>query len=689
MIELGHYSLLAALALALYAALVSFAGGRRRRADLIRSGENAAYGVFGLVTVAVFALVYLQVTFDFRVEYVASQVTLSLPLFYRVTALWGGQKGSLLLWLWLAVLFGAIASYQNRHKNRELMPYVCSTVMCTAIFFLTILNFVTVVFKTLPNPPADGRGLNPLLHDWGMIIHPPALYLGFVGFGIPFAFAIAALISGKLDSDWIASTRRWTLFSWFFLGNGLLLGGAWAYRELGWGGYWAWDPVENASFMPWLTGTAFLHSVMIQEKRGMLKVWNISLIILTYALTIFGTFLTRSGIITSVHAFANSAFGWVFFGFMVLGLAASFGLLLWRLPLLKSENELESFFSRESAFLLNNVVLVGAAFAVFWGTIFPVISELVKGVKVTVGPPFFNQVNVPIFLALMAIMGVGPLIAWRKATLQNLRKNFTYPLLTALVAFFVFLFFGVREMLVTLALALCVFVLATIWLEFYRGARARRRMSGEGVGAALWDLLTRDKRRYGGYIVHLGVVILFVGVAASSAYQTVEEVRLRQGESFALNGFRLRYEGLRAGGNDLYRAWRAQLTVFREGRRLGVLYPEKRIYFRPEQPTTEAAIRVTPREDLYTVFAEAEEDGTATFKFMLNPLITWVWAGGVVVALGGILCMLPDGWGRRGPRGPGRRAHSSEPPLATGAPAERASSLRPGGRGRAQTGAGG
>ncbi|MEE9239574.1 MAG: heme lyase CcmF/NrfE family subunit [bacterium] len=648
LIDLGNYGLWAAYILALYSVAASIWGAVRERADLVAAGRNAAVAVFGLVTSASVCLIILLLNRDYRVEYVAGIVNNSLNAFYRFSAFWGGQEGSLLLWLLLICVYSFIVILQNRRRNAALMPYVTATLMVTAAFFLTILNFVTPPFDTLAAPPADGQGLNPLLQDWGMVIHPPNLFLGYVGFSVPFAFCIGALASGKLDPGWISTTRRWTLWAWFFNGMGVLLGGAWAYRELGWGGYWAWDPVENASLMPWLTGTAFLHSVMIQEKRGMLKVWNVSLIILTYILTMFGTFLTRSGIISSVHAFANSTFGWVFLAYILVALAVSFALVIWRLPMLKSEHEIESFFSREAGFLLNNVVLVSITFAVFWGTMFPVISEAVQGIKVTVGPPFFNQVNVPIGLLLILLAGAGPLLAWRRGSAKLLRKNFVYPVLVAVVSLTVLLLNVVRHVYAVLAFSLCLFMIATIVLEYYRGISARRRHQGEGVFAAAWELTMRNKRRFGGYIVHFGMAVLFIGVAASSAYQIVGEVRLRIGESFAMDGFRLRYEGVRQDRNSHFQSAFARLGVYKAGYRLGQIEPEKRLYFTPPQPTTEAGIRYGLSEDVYAVFAEVDqEDGAATFKFLVNPLITWIWIGGYIVIMGTIVCFLPERWGRR------------------------------------------
>ncbi|MDA1000019.1 MAG: heme lyase CcmF/NrfE family subunit [bacterium] len=646
LINLGHYALLAAYILALYSAIISVWGAIRRRAEFVVSGRNAAVVVFSLVSLASVSLIYLLMTRDYRVEYVASQVNNTLNAFYRFSAFWGGQEGSLLFWLLLLCIFSFTLICQNRRRNQDLMPYVTATLMITAAFFLTILNLITPPFDTLAEVPLDGRGLNPLLQDWGMVIHPPNLFLGYVGFAVPFAFCIGALATGRLDPGWVITTRRWTLFAWFFNGIGVLLGGAWAYRELGWGGYWAWDPVENASLMPWLVGTAFLHSAIIQEKRGMLKVWNVSLIIMTYSLTIFGTFLTRSGIVSSVHAFADSPFGWAFLAYLLIVLAVSFGLVIWRLPLLKSEHEMESFFSREAGFLLNNVIFVGMTFSILWGTIFPIISEAVKGVKVTVGPPFFNQVNVPIGLLLILLMGAGPLFAWRKSSGLQLRKTFVYPGVVTLGILIVLISGGLRHVYAVLTFALCFFVLATIWLEYYRGVSARVRHQGEGLLHAIWDLTMRNKRRFGGYIVHLGMAILFVGVAASSAYQQVGEVRLRPGESFTLDGVRMKYVGLRQSVSDNYRSAFALLTVYREGRRVGDIEAEKRLYFTPPQPTTEAGIQRSLHSDVYAVFAETDEDGSASFKFLINPLINWVWFGGVIFTLGTIVCFLPERWGR-------------------------------------------
>src|SRR5215475_4682130 len=464
--ELGRLAVCLALLCALTSVIVSVRGALTRRGDLVRTGEHAAYAVFGLVALAVVILLRALLTHDFSLEYVAAYSSSTLPTNYVVAALWGGQKGSLLFWTFMLSLFTTIVQLQNRERNRELMPWVTATLMTVAVFFLGLVTFITDPFERLPTPAIEGADLNPLLQNYWMMIHPPSLYLGYVSASVPFAFAVAALVTGRLGDQWIRTTRRWALFSWAFLSLGNLLGARWAYEVLGWGGYWAWDPVENAAFMPWLVSTAYLHSVMIQEKKDMLRVWNMVLVLLTFVLTIFGTFLTRSGVISSVHSFTQSGLGPFFMGFLLAILAVSIGLLLYRLPLLKSRNELESVFSREAAFLLNNLVLVGIAFTVFWGTVFPVISEWVRGVKITVGPPFFNRVNAPLALALMFLMGVGPVIAWRRATAASLWRNFAGPMGTGIVCGAAVFTAGARNYYAVVAFSFAAFALATVWSEF-------------------------------------------------------------------------------------------------------------------------------------------------------------------------------------------------------------------------------
>jgi cytochrome c-type biogenesis protein CcmF len=520
-----------------------------------------------------------------------------------------------------------------------------------------MLMFVTPPFERLAFTPAEGKDLNPLLQNYWMTIHPPSLYMGFVGCAIPFAFAMAALITGKLGDVWIRTTRRWTLLAWFFLSLGNLFGAEWAYLVLGWGGYWAWDPVENAAFMPWLTCTAFLHSVMIQEKKNMLKVWNMVLVILTFALTIFGTFLTRSGVISSVHSFTQSGLGPFFMGFLGFVLVVSLGLLIWRLPLLKSENELDSILSRESAFLLNNLILVGIAFSVFWGTIFPVISEAVRGIKITVGPPFFNKVNAPLGLILLFLTGVGPVIAWRRASVRHLQKNFLIPVSFGLGGGIVLFVLGMRHYYAVVSFSLCIFVMATIVMEFFRGVRARQAMMGENPLRALSRLIGKNRRRYGGYIIHVGIVMMFLAITGTSAFKEEKQITVKPGDSFEMGGYTLRYDGSEPSETPHVAYLTAKIAVLKGGRQIDTLRPEKRFYKKPEQPTTEVAIRSTLGADLYLVLGSYDDPTKmATIQAYVNPLVGFLWWGGIVLAIGTAVTIFPARAPARAPAyAPGRR----------------------------------
>lgn len=648
MTHIGALALALAFILALYAIIASLWGALRRQEMWITSGAHAAYAVFGCVGVAVVTLLQALVTHDFNVEYVAAYSSSTLPLQYTIAALWGGQKGSLLFWTFLLTFFSTVVHLQNRAKNRELMPYVTATLMVIALFFLGLLCFITPPFERLSFTPQEGSDLNPLLQNYWMTIHPPSLYLGYVSAAVPFAFAIAALVTGKLGDVWIRTTRRWALLSWFFLSVGNLLGGRWAYEVLGWGGYWAWDPVENAAIMPWFTASAYLHSVMIQEKKNMLKVWNMVLVILTFSLTIFGTFLTRSGVISSVHSFTQSGLGPYFMVFLLLVLTTSLGLLFYRLPELKSENDLDSFLSREAAFLLNNWVLVGLAFATFWGTVFPVLSEWVRGVKITVGPPFFNKVNGPLGVLLLFLTGVGPVIAWRRASAKSLRRNFTFSLLSG--AFFGVLFFvlGYRNYYAIVVLSLAGFVLGTIISEFYRGTRARQTMLRESSAQALSRLVGKNPRRYGGYVVHVGVVLIFIGVAGSSFFKIEKQISLKPGETVEVGRYTLKYDGIKNSEDAHVASQAAIVEVFVGGQQIDTMHPEKRLYKKQNQPTTEVAIRPTLREDLYVVLGSYDEpSGLATLQVFINPLLSWLWIGGITLVLGTCITMMPNPAERR------------------------------------------
>ncbi|HIE26375.1 TPA: heme lyase CcmF/NrfE family subunit [Candidatus Poribacteria bacterium] len=644
MTAIGNSALVIALFISSYAAAAAVVGARRNQSEWLKSAENSMYTIFGLLTVASIVLLYAFITRDFRVRYVAQYSSRDLPLFYTIAGFWGGNDGSLLLWAWLLTLFGSIVLIQNRHKNQQLMPYVNSALMVTSAFFIVLLIFHSNPFRLFHQGavPKDGQGLNPLLQNPGMIFHPPMLYLGYVGFTIPFAFAIAALITGNLSPNWIKSTRRWTLFSWINLTAGILFGAQWAYVELGWGGYWAWDPVENASLLPWLVGTAYLHSVMIQERKDMLKVWNIVLILLTFTLVIFGTFLTRSGVIASVHSFGRSSIGYWFLGFIAVILMFSLWLLMVRLDDLRSENRLDSLISRESSFLFNNVILVGMAFAVLWGTIFPIISEAVRGVKISVGTPFFNQVSVPIGLLLLLLTGICPLIAWRRASTSNLKRNFLIPTAIALLGAASLFVMGIRGVYTIISFTLAIFVFCTILSEFIRGTRARHRISSDGYIKSFLGLMRRNQRRYGGYIIHIGVVMIFIAITGS-AFNVENETSLKEGESAVIGNYTLKFNGLSVYPTRNKEVAAATLEVWRNGKKIDVITPSKDFYRQQEQTTTEVAIRSTFKEDLYAILAGYDaKEGIVAFRFLVKPLVIWMWIGGIVMGLGAVIVILPE-----------------------------------------------
>ena len=658
MAQIGQFALALAFVVTVYSIISSLIGIRARNDKLIASGRHAAVAAFASITLAIVCLGYLFVVSDFSVRYVADHSNRDLPLYFKIASIWGGQEGSLLFWGWLLTLYAALVVIQNWKKHSSMMPYVTAVLMTTSLFFTSMHLFVVNPFDMsgviFPNgttnlfTPRDGAGLNPLLQDWLMVIHPPMLYLGFVGFAVPFAFAMAALITRQLGDTWIRTTRRWTMIAWFFLGTGILLGGNWAYHELGWGGFWAWDPVENASLMPWISGTAFLHSVMVQEKKGMLKVWNIVLVILAYIMSLVGTWLTRSGIVESVHAFASSPIGQYFLAFIVVGLSGALYLLIDRLPYLKSENQMESMVSRESSFLFNNLILLASCFAVFWGTLFPVISESAPawiggGERVTVGPPFFNRVNVPIAIFLMFLTGVGPLLAWRKASTNSLKRNFLWPAGIALASGAVMYAMGVDHFYAWLALVMSVFVTVTIVREFYKGARARSYGTGENILQSIVNLTMGNTRRYGGYIIHFAFVLFFVGWSGQAYKVEMPGIEAGIGETFSLKQYVFRVDDLSVEDTPNYSAKKASVSVYEYGKKVAIMHPEHRFYKASEQGTTEVSMRSTAKEDIYLVFQGGNLDGSkAIFQLYLNPLTAWVWAGGVVMGLGTLIAMLPN-----------------------------------------------
>ena len=653
MAEIGYFAIILVVAISAYtitAFIISIITNNER---LKRSAKGGVAAICMLTTIASLVLSYLLITSDFSVEYVYRYTSKNLPLFYKFSAFWAGNDGSMLLWAWVLSIYTAIVALSKKHKEDEKIPYVATILVIINLFFLAVIAFITNPFVNIPGGvvPAEGNGLNPMLQNPGMVFHPITLYLGYVGFAIPYAFAMTALITRKVDDSWIKVTRRWTVVAWLFLTLGNLYGAQWAYVELGWGGFWGWDPVENASFIPWLTGTAFLHSIMIQERKDMLKIWNMALIIMTFIFTLFGTYLVRSGILQSVHAFTNEGGTW-FLAFMTLALVVSLYLLIERIQLLQQGNQFESFLSKESSFLINNLLLVGAAFATFRGTIFPLISEAVRGVKVTVSVPFFNQVNGPILLALLFVMGVCPLIAWQRSSMKNLRNNFMWPLIAAVITG-IAIYFWVpgRELYGAVAFTVATFVLFTILQEFHRGIRVRRKMTGEGFLTALAHLTVRNRRRYGGYVIHLGIVLMTIAIIGTYGYKQEVTKTVNAGDTIIIGNYKLGFNGLKEKPEGENTVVFAEMPVTKNGEDLGIVIPEKVFYETWDQPSTEVAILGSIIEDFYVILADWENRGqTATFKVHINPLMSWMWIGGYVLVVGTIFSVWPGKGSKLGPK---------------------------------------
>ncbi|GJM39816.1 MAG: cytochrome c biogenesis protein CcmF [Ardenticatenaceae bacterium] len=642
--DLGFLALIFALAAAVFAAGAAYYGRSTNHPRWIESARNATIATFPLIAIACLLLIYSLLTNDFSVEYVWRVSSIEMPTYLKVTALWGGQAGSLLFWNFLLAAFTASAMARNWAKQQELMPYAIMVASFTQIFFIAISIFVENPFARIPVVPVDGNGLNPLLRHPGMIIHPPMLYLGFVGFTIPYAFAMSALISGKLDDAWIKITRRWTLVAWLFLSLGLILGGRWAYDVLGWGGYWAWDPVENASFMPWLAGTAFLHSVMIQEKRNMFKMWNMFLIVLTYCLVIFGTFIVRSGVISSVHSFAQSAIGPLFFGFIAIMFVFSAYWMLNRRDDLKSTNKLNSLLSREAAFLYNNFLILAILLIVFLFTTYPIISELFTGEKGFVGPPVYEQALGPLFLFLVLLMGVAPLTMWYRSSAERIGMSLRWPALAALLIVVALFALNVRGWGALLGFWVVTFSLFLTLLEFWKGTRARMKR-GENPIAAFSNLMARNRRRYGGYWIHIGVIVMAFGIIGVEIFQEQTQIQLSVGESATLGRYEMTFLGAtRYPGPDDLLITEATVDVYDNGRFVGQLNPRTELYTRTNQPMTIPNARSTLTEDFYVLMINWEPTSAdqATFRIYLNPLINWVWAGGFIFVLGTFIAAWPD-----------------------------------------------
>ncbi len=712
MATVGRALLILALVVAAYGIVASIAGARRGRPEWVVSGRRSVYTVAALCTGAFAILEIAFLRSDFSFATVASHSSTTTPTFYKGAAAWSSQEGSLLLWLWLLSLWSSLVLFLTRRSLRRVAPYATAVLLGFAAFFAGLLVFLETPFGVLAAVPAEGNGLNPLLRHPSMMIHPPMLYSGYTLFAIPFAFAVGALVTRQVGAaDWIRSTRRFALAAWFFLGVGILLGARWSYAELGWGGYWAWDPVENASLLPWLTGTAFLHSIMLQEKRGMLKIWNVSLVLATGILSIMGTFLVRSGILDSIHAFGASTLGVPFVVLIGVLIASSIGLVVWRREVLRSENRLDSMLSREAIFLANNLVLVALAFVVFWGTFWPLIAEALTGTRRSLGPPWFDRYTVPLAIVLVLLSGIGPVIAWRRATASNARRNFLVPVCLALATGVVLAAFGAASRPLALAMFVCgAFVVASVGQEFWRGVGVRRTMTGQGPVMALGSLVARNRRRYGGYLVHVGMAVLFIGVAASTAFNDARDIRLDVGQSARVGGYDFDYVrptsriSATADGKLEKLSFGSVVEVRRDGRLVTTLRPERGYFpsrdaaglgavgrFFEGEATSEVGLKAGMRRDVWTamtpdirallpvieqgdrVFAQAagkltpeaeaaalgaalrglvrryaDDPPPATFRIITSPLVTWIWLGALIVFGGALIAMWPGGDAARG-----------------------------------------
>jgi len=676
--NLGYATLIITFLVSIYGVIAAYLGARRNSYALVESARNAMLLTFPLLTITALSMIYLLINGHYEVQYVTEVTSNSMPLYLKITALWGGQAGSLLFWSWLMSAFASAVTLRKWDRDREFLPWVILVSLITLAFFLILSIFVenpfisfwhsptgsitTAMFQPAGTSlfiPQDGNGLNPLLRHPGMIIHPPMLYLGFVAFIIPYAFAMAALVTGRTDARWIRLTRRWTIVAWVFLSLGLVLGMRWAYDVLGWGGYWGWDPVENSAFMPWLIGTAFLHSVIVQEKRGMLKQWNMVLIILTYDLVIFGTFLTRSGVLSSVHAFAQSAIGPLFFGFIGVTFITSMILVIYRWDELKSEVEMTSWFSREALFLLNNLLFFGLFIVIFWGVIFPVLSEalgilgqkipslsgIFTGQKVTVGPQWYEGIVWLPFAGLLLLMGIAPLSSWQYSTAKTIGRAMWKPALASLLVVIGLVLFGFRSLPAILGFWLCAFVVFVTLYEFWRAAWARHHARNENLLAAFWYMIGKNRRRYGGYIVHLGMILMAIGILGIELFQEETQGTIPQGGQITLGQYAVKFDSLAvfdtADGRNVARA---VVSVYKDGKYIGDLYPRRDYYYESQQPMTIAGVRSTPEDDLYVLLVDWQPLSTsaATFKIYHNPLVWWLWFGSMVFILGSVVAAWPS-----------------------------------------------
>ncbi len=640
-IELGYFAVITALMVSIAGIIAPLVGLKTGGQGWIRAGRQAVTANFILLTLGCGTLVYSFLLRDFSVKYVAMNSNSRLPVFYTVSALWGGHEGSLLFWAWILAAFAALAAWVHWKKHPATMPYLLITESSLSVGFLALIIFLSSPFDRIFPAPVEGMDLNPLLQDPGMVFHPPFLYLGYVGFSIPFSFALAALLSGRLGEEWIQATYRWTLFSWIMLTFGIIMGAYWAYYELGWGGYWAWDPVENASFMPWLVGTAYLHSVMVQEKRKMFKVWNLFLIIVTFSLSLLGTFLVRSGILSSVHAFANDPGRGVFILiFMSTVLILSFGILIVRSNRLKSRIEMDSIVSRESAFLFNNLFFLIATATVFLGTLYPLLVDTLYGTKVTVGAPYYNKVFLPIIMIILILMGIAPMIAWRKSSKENLRKNFLIPVVVAIIGAVITAIIGIRQIYPLAAAAIVYFVAATIISDLYKNSSYWARHSGSNLLIGFFKSWYHNQRRYGGLATHVGVLVMILGIVGSSAYKLEKTLILKPGDEFTLGNYSYKFHGIQDVQGINWGGVEAIFNVYKGNHFVSEMRPQKRFYSGGSQmPTTEAAIKPLNMGDLYLSMTDISQDGSITVMAFQNPLIHWIWYGGAIMGIGVFLIL--------------------------------------------------
>ncbi|MGI9038722.1 MAG: heme lyase CcmF/NrfE family subunit [Gemmatimonadota bacterium] len=641
-------------------AVVGLAAGFRRSPDLLRGARYTAGFVFLAMATAIGAMEYALLTHDFSVDYVAQVGSRATPAYYTAISLWSSLEGSILFWGFILASYTALVVWVQRRSDSRLLPFALGVLGIVGVFFYGLVATVANPFGLTSPVPADGPGPNPLLQNHPLMgLHPPLLYLGYVGLAVPFSFAIAALLAGKVDDEWIRTTRRWTVTPWAFLSLGIVAGAWWSYEVLGWGGYWAWDPVENASFLPWLTATAFLHSVMVQERRGMLKTWNITLIIGTFLLTLFGTFLTRSGVLDSVHAFTEGSIGPLFLGFIAFVTIASLSLIAWRADRLHAPGSLDGVVSRESSFILNNLVFAALTFTVLLGTTFPLVVEAINGDRVSVGPPYFNMVSVPLGLLLLFLMGVGPALPWRRTTPEKLRRAFLAPTMVGLAVAALALALGIREVYPLITFGFAGFVMTTIVDEFAKGVAARRRIAGVGPLRGLAQILTRNNRRYGGYIVHTGIVVIIVALSISGTWRFEREATLAEGQELVLGDYAIRFDSVRAWKEAHRDVVAASFTASRGGKLVGTITPRTNFYrqARTPEPVATPAVRSFIDEDLYITLMSFDPGGThATIRAIVNPGVPWLWIGGMIIALGAILAVAPQN-----SRSPAVRVTAAEP----------------------------